>query len=189
MSSQHEGALPWFALRVRSKHERVASESLRNRGYEEFAPSYKAVTQRSDRKKTVDRFLFPGYLFCRLNPTDRLPVLITPGVVGLVGFGEGPIPIPDQEIEQIHTMVRSGLPLMPWPYLAVGEWVVVEQGPLAGVEGILEQVKGELRIVVSIRILQRSVSTEVDRSWVRPVKRPPLSEGQLLKVGTLASRP
>jgi len=40
---------------------------------------------------------------------------------------------------------------------------------LTGVEGILQEVKGRFRLVVSIPLLQRSVSTEVDRNWVRPL--------------------
>jgi transcription termination/antitermination protein NusG len=161
---------PWFALRVRSKHERVASLHLQRRGFEEFSPSYRAESQWSDRKKTTDRFLFPGYVFCRFNPRDRLPVLTAPGVVGLVGFGDGPTPIPDIEIEQVRTMVHSGLLITPWPFLELGQTVRLESGPLRGLEGIVEEVKGQLRLVVSIRLLQRSVSTEIDRIWVRPVQ-------------------
>jgi transcriptional antiterminator NusG len=162
---------PWLALRVRSNHERVASVHLRDRGYEEFSPSYKTERQWSDRKKTVERSLFPGYVFCRLDPSNRLPVLTIPGVVGLVGFGGWPTPIPDHEIEYIRTMVRSGLLITPWPFLGPGQAVLIERGPLTGVEGVLQSIKGHLRLVVSINLLQRSVSTEVDRSWVRPVKK------------------
>jgi transcription antitermination factor NusG len=177
MTDQPEGkeaageVFPWFALRVRSKHERISAEHLRYRGYEEFSPTYKTETQWSDRKKTADRFLFPGYVFCRLNPNDRLPVLTTPGVVGLVGPG-GPSPIPDLEIERIRLITGSGLLVTPWPFLEVGQSVVLERGPLAGLEGILEEVDKGLRLVVSISLLRRSVSTEVDRNWVRPLKRP-----------------
>jgi transcriptional antiterminator NusG len=176
MSSQHQDAwnegepYPWFAVRVRSKHERVTSLHLQKRGYEEFSPSYRAESQWSDRKKTTDRFLFPGYVFCRFNPTDRLPILTAPGVVGLIGFGDGPTPIPDREIDQVRTMVQSGLLVTPWPFLELGQTVRLESGPLRGLEGIVEEVKGQLRLVVSIRLLQRSVSTEIDRIWVRPVQ-------------------
>ena len=163
---------PWFAIRVRSKHERVTSLHLRTRGYEEFSPFYRAESQWSDRKKLTDRFLFPGYVFCRFDPTDRLPILTAPGVVGLVGFGDGPTAIPEREIEQVRTMVQSGLLVTPWPYLKLGQSVRLENGPLKGLEGIVEEVKGRLRLVVSIQLLQRSVSTEIDRIWVRPVKPP-----------------
>lgn len=163
---------PWYALRVRSNHERVAAMHLREQGYEEFCPAYKSERQWSDRKKTMDQFLFPGYVFCRLNPDDRRPVLMMPGVVNVVGFGSQPAAIPDQEIEHVRAMVRSGLLVTPWPFLNVGQTVVLERGPLAGVEGILQEIKKTFRLVVSVHLLQRSVSTEVDRAWVRPIAAP-----------------
>jgi transcription antitermination factor NusG len=164
------GIYPWFAVRVRSNHERIAAIHLQERGYEEFTPSYKTERRWSDRKKEMEQFLFPGYVFCRLNPQERLPVLTVPGVVNLVGFGKVPTPIPDHEIERIRRMVQSGLLVTPWPFLELGQTVLIERGPLAGVEGILEEVKGKCRLIVSIDLLRRSVSAEVDRSCVRPVK-------------------
>src|ERR1700682_4315017 len=98
---------PWFALRVRSKHEQVASLHLRRRGYEEFSPAYKVERQWSDRKKMTDQSFFPGYVFCRLDADDRLPVLTVPGVVGIVGFGDGPTSIPEEEVERVRTMLGS----------------------------------------------------------------------------------
>lgn len=164
---------PWFALRVRSNFERVAATHLRDRGFEEFSPTYRTERQWSDRKKQVDQFLFPGYVFCRLNPEDRLPVLSIPGTVGLIGFGKGPAAIPDQEIEAVRKMIGAGLLVGPWPFLATGQTVLIERGPLTGVEGILQQIKKTFRLVVSIQLLQRSVSAEVDRAWIRPVSPSP----------------
>ena len=183
-----EGLLPWLAVRVRSNRERIVAVHLRDRGYEEFSPTYLAARQWSDRKKTIDRFLFPWYVFCRLNPQDRLPVLTVPGVVGLVGFGKVPTPIPDDEIERVRRMVDSGLLVTPWPFLEVGSTVLIERGPLAGLEGILQEVKGKFRIVVSIRLLQRSVSAEIDRIWVRPLKRPPIAERDVYQSSWALSR-
>lgn len=163
---------PWFALRVRSNSERLAAAHLRGRGYEEFAPSYFSERQWSDRKKITEQFLFPGYVFCRFDPQDRLPVLSVPGVVGMVRFGELILPVPEQEIERVRTVVHSGLLVRPWPFLKVGQTVLIERGPLAGVEGLLEAEKGKYRLVVSINLLQRSVSTEIDRTWIRPLSAP-----------------
>jgi len=168
-NSDDSNALPWFALRVRSNHERVAALHLKDRGFEEFSPTFKTERQWSDRKKQVDQFLFPGYVFCRLNPEDRLPVLTIPGAVGLVGFGRGPVSIPENEIESVRRMVGAGLLVGPWPFLAAGQTVVIDRGPLQGVEGIIQEVKKSFRLVVSVHLLQRSVSAEIDRNWVRPV--------------------
>jgi len=167
-----ERVLPWFAIRVRSNHERVTAVHLRERGYEEFVPCFQIERRWSDRRKRLDQFLFPGYVFCRFNVEHRLPVLTTPGVVSLVGFGKTPSPIPENEIQGIRRMVDAGLLITPWPFLQVGQRVAIERGPLEGVEGILQQVKGKLRLVVSICLLQRSISAEVDRDWVRPIQEP-----------------
>ncbi len=160
---------PWYAVRVRSNHERVAALHLRQRGYEGFSPCYKSEKQWSDRKKTTERFLFPGYVFCRLDFEDRLPVLTIPGVVGVVGFGKEPCPVPEYEIEHVRKMIDSGLLVTPWPFLRTGQTVRIERGPLVGLEGILLEIKASLRVVVSISMLQRSVSAEIDRTWIRPV--------------------
>ena len=167
----------WYAVRVRSNYERVTAAHLRERGYEEFSPSYQVKRRWSDRTKIIEQFLFPGYVFTRLNPHQRFLVITAPGVVRLVGFGNAPTPIPDQEIENIRAMVRSGLLLKPWPYLEVGQRVLIERGPLAGVEGILQDVKGKFRLLVSISLLHRSVSAEIDRTWVRPIKPSPSPAG------------
>jgi len=164
-----DAALAWFALRVRSNYEHVTAIHLRDRGFEEFSPTYRAERQWSDRKKLIDLPLFPGYVFCRLNPEHRLPVLTVPGTVGLVGFGKGPSAIPDHEIESVRRMIGSGLLVAPWPFLQVGQRVLIERGPLTGVEGILQEIKKTYRLVVSIPLLQRSVSAEVDRTWIRPI--------------------
>jgi transcription antitermination factor NusG len=166
-----DGSFPWFAVRVRSNREQLVALHLRDRGVEEYAPSYEVTTQWTDRKKTSNKFLFPGYVFCRLDTSNRLPVLSIPGVVGLVGCGKTPVPIPEFEIDRVRAMVNSGLPLVPWPYLDTGDTVFIERGPLAGVEGILQSTKGVHRIVISFSLLQRSVSAEIDRAWVRPLKK------------------
>ena len=70
-------------------------------------------------------------------------------------------------------MVGSGLLVGPWPFLAAGQSVVIERGPLRGVEGVLQEVKKGFRLVVSVNLLQRSVCAEVDRNWIRPVGAAP----------------
>lgn len=156
-------------MRVRSNHERITGAHLSDRGYEQFAPSYKVEKRWSDRVKQIDQFLFPGYIFCRFDPNDRLPILTAPGVVDVVGFGKLPEHVPDAEIERVRRMVESGLLVTPYPYVQVGQAVLIERGPLSGVEGILVEVKGKLRLVVSINLLQRSVCAEVDRDSIRSI--------------------
>ncbi len=110
--------LCWFAIQTRPRWEKNASILLEGKGYELFLPLYNCRRRWSDRIKEIELPLFPGYLFCRLSPQERiLPLLTTPGVVGLVGIGRRPIPIPDHEIAAVQAIVKSGLPAQPWPFL------------------------------------------------------------------------
>ena len=162
--------LSWYAVRIQSRLGSVASATLRGKGYEEFLPLYRSRRRWSDRIKELDLPLFPGYLFCRFDVSDRLmPILTTPGVIGIVGAGKTPVPIGDEEIEAIRARLRSGLVVQPWPFLRVGSKVYIEGGPLAGVEGIISNTDKVYRLVVSVSLLQRSVAVEIDREWARPI--------------------
>jgi len=163
------GAERWFALRVKSGHEKSVAACARNRGFEEFLPLRRSRRVWSDRTKLLDVPLFPGYVFSRLNPVNRLPLLTIPGAMQFVGIGKVPLPIDDAEIIAIEAAVRSGLYTTPYPFLQVGERVLLESGPLAGVEGILVKLQNRDRLVVSVTLLQRSVAVSVERDWIRPL--------------------
>lgn len=162
------GRLPWFALHVRTRHEAVVAAHLQGMGYEDFLPLYKTRTRWSDRTVETETPLFPGYLFCRFDPQNRLPVLKTPGVIQIVGYSRQPIPVEETEIEAIQGLVTSGIPSQPWPYLEVGEKVRIESGPLRGCEGILVEFKGTHRLILSVALLQRSVAVEIEAALVKP---------------------
>jgi transcriptional antiterminator NusG len=162
------GRLPWFALHVRTRHEAGVATHLQGMGYEDFLPTYKTRTRWSDRTKEADAPLFPGYLFCRFDPQNRLPILKTPGVIQVVGYSRQPIPVEETEIEAIQALVASGIPSQPWPYLEVGEKVRIESGPLRGRDGVLVEFKGSQRLILSVALLQRSVAVEIEAALVKP---------------------
>jgi transcription antitermination factor NusG len=162
--------LPWFALQVRARYEQGVADQLDGKGYELFLPIHKCRKRWSDRVKEVEAPLFPGYLFCRLNPQDRLPILKTPGVIQVVGSNRTPTVVDEQEIQAIQAMVASGIPNQPWPFLATGDRVRIESGPLSGLEGILIEFKGNHRLVLSVTLLQRSVAVEIDSAFVASLR-------------------
>jgi len=96
-----------------------------------------------------------------------------PGVNYIVGIGKASEPIAEQEIESLRKVVGSGLYYERHPYLATGQLVQVEQGSLAGAVGRVILQQDAARLIVSIDILMQSVSTEIDRSWVKPVENIP----------------
>jgi len=160
---------PWFAILVRTGREKTATLLLENAGYECLLPVSKYTRRWSDRIKEVEVPLFPGYLFCRMGPQNRLPVLMTPGVIQIVGVGKSPIPVEEEEIAAIQRVVKNGLSTMPWPYLQVGRVARIEEGPLRGMTGIIVRIKSGMKLVLSVSLLQRSVAVELDRSWVSSV--------------------
>jgi transcription antitermination factor NusG len=158
----------WFAIRVRPRFEKLVSDALRSKDYTEFLPVFRARRRWSDRFTTVELPLFPGYTFCRFNPERRLPILTTPGVMHVVGLGRVPIPVDDGEIAAVRAIVDSGLTAQPWPFLKSGDRVMLAEGPLRGVEGILVSADTN-RLVVNVTLLQRSIAVQIDRDWVRPL--------------------
>src|SRR5271166_5962060 len=91
----------WFALRVRSRCEKIVAAMIHNKGFQEFLPLYRSRRRWSDRLKSVELPLFPGYVLCRLNPLCRLRLLTIPGVQHFVGIGKTPVPIEESEIASI----------------------------------------------------------------------------------------
>jgi len=162
--------LSWYALQVRSRKENYVASQITGQGYECLLPTYRSVRKWSDRVKELEQPLFPGYLFCRFDFQDRRPLITTPGVLQIVGSGRLAVPVPDEEIRSLQLALSSTLSKQPWPYLEVGQRVRVNYGSLAGLEGILVNLKGNQRVVLSITLLQRSVAMEVDSAWLAPVE-------------------
>jgi transcription antitermination factor NusG len=159
----------WFALRVKSRCEKVVATIAQNKGFEEFLPVYQSLRRWSDRMKSVELPLFPGYIFCRLDPQRRLPLLTIPGALHFVGIGKTPVAIEDTEILAIQSAVHSGLMIEPYPFIEIGQRVRLECGPLAGLEGVLVGTSKQHRIVVSVTLLRRSVAVAIDRHWATPL--------------------
>jgi transcription antitermination factor NusG len=159
----------WFALRVKSRCEKVVATMAAGKGYQEFVPVYVCRRRWSDRVKQVEFPLFPGYVFCRLNPEYRLPLLTIPGVLHFVGIGKTPVALDDAEIESIQAAVQAGLSTEPWPFIEAGQRVRLDEGPLAGMEGIFVGSSKQDRLVVSVTLLKRSVAVTIERHWATPL--------------------
>ena len=162
-------SLNWYALQIRSRWETTAAGLLRGKGLEAFLPTYTTQRKWSDRSKIVESPLFPGYVFCRFDVHNRLPVLVTPGVISVVGIGKTPIAVEESEIFSLQAAIGSGIQMEPWPYVEIGERVRIKDDVLDGMEGILTGFKGSHRVVISITLLRRSVALEIDRTRITPL--------------------
>ncbi|HXP80939.1 MAG TPA: transcription termination/antitermination NusG family protein [Verrucomicrobiae bacterium] len=172
MNAKSMNNFSWFALQIRSRWEGTTAALLRGKGLETLLPTYTTKRKWSDRFKVVEAPLFPGYVFCRFDVHNRLPVLITPGVISVVGRGKTPIAVDDKEILSIQAAIGSGIHMEPWPYLEIGERVRVKDDVLDGMEGILTNFKGSDRVIISVTLLRRSVALEIDRSRISPLGSP-----------------
>jgi transcription termination/antitermination protein NusG len=166
------GALPltiaeeknWYAVYTRARHEKVVDACLRQKGITTFLPLVSQTRRWSDRQKVVQVSLFPSYTFVQLAPTAEvyLRVLQTVGVVGFVGSGHRGIPIPDQQIEDIQTVLRQKIPCAIFPFLRKGQRVRIRGGCLDGIEGLLTAFKGHKTLVISVESILQSLAIHVE---------------------------
>jgi len=151
---------------VRPKHEKTAAVGLERQGFDVYVPLHRVRRRWSDRIKEVDEVLFSPYIFCRFSREQRMRVLNSASVDAIVGFGKTDAPVSDDEIAAIRTLLASGRPLMPWPYLRIGQHVAIEHGPLAGMRGVVVRDDKSWRVAVSVEALGRSIAVELDRDMI-----------------------
>jgi transcription antitermination factor NusG len=154
--------MAWFALVIHQYKRELCERMLARLNYEFFSPCTSVVREWSDRQKRMLVPLFPGYIFCRLNPENRVALLKVPGVRGIVGSGNRFLEVDPKEIEAIRVAHASKLPLESHPEVVLGQKVKVMQGPLRGLEGQLVRVKAQARLLLSVSMLNRAVSVEVE---------------------------
>jgi len=163
------GSIPeeqsWYALLVRARHEKIVTHRLQEVGVTSFLPTVMQERRWSDRKKMVEFPLFRCYVLGRIVPDnneERPRVYRVNGVFGIVGVrGEG-IPIPDEEIQAVRTLISEKLPWSFHPFLKIGQRVRIRGGSMDGVEGVLVARNGDRTLVVSIDAIQRSLAVRIE---------------------------
>lgn len=156
----------WFALQTMPKNERKVEQLLRQKGYECFAPMYRQKRKWSDRVVEIDCPLFPGYVFCRFNNSVLGKAISTQGVIRIVSFGGTPAEVAREEIKALQLLAQSDFLREPWKYLPDGTRVVVENGPLTGAQGVIYAGENKRQLVISVTLLQRSVSVQLEEGTV-----------------------
>jgi transcription antitermination factor NusG len=158
----------WYAAYTCANHEKRVAEQMRERLVDHFLPQYRSQRRWKDRRVQLDLPLFPGYVFVRVALRERLRVLEVPSVVRLVSFGGRPAALPDEQMTRLREGLATNLRAGPHPYLTVGRRVRILRGALAGMEGILLRVKGSVRVVLTLELILRSISVEVDAADIAP---------------------
>jgi transcription antitermination factor NusG len=166
-------AAAWYAVHVRSNQERLTAEQLAARGVEPFLPTYTTLSKRLDRRVVLNRPLFGGYVFARIDLAgpSRIAVLRSPGVVRIVGFGGAPTPVPDAAIDSLRILVAEGEGVVrPHPLVREGQEVAVVDGCFRGAVGVLHVKAGRKPVlVVELELLGRAVAVPIAPEQVHPL--------------------
>lgn len=162
--------LSWWIAHLRSRQEKAFARYLRPLGVPFYLPQHEKKARRSGRTRISFLPLFPGYLFFRGSLQDRLAALRSDYLVRVIA-------VPDQaqlhrELAQLQAFRRSGAHLSPWPDIEAGDAVRVAEGPFRGYRGVVLRNKGNLRLVVSVSVLRKSVSIEFERDNLAAVLQP-----------------
>lgn len=154
----------WFAIQTYPRHEKRVASQLTLKGVDYYLPIVSRLAQWSDRRKLVELPLFPCYLFVHIVPSPecRIQVLQLAGVLAFVGPGKQAVSIPDNQIEDVRTLIRNKVALDPYPFLKIGQRVRIRGGSMDGIEGILVRRNGARRLIISVDSLERSLSICVE---------------------------
>ena len=167
--SKHNLSPQWYALRTKSRHEKLVRDRLISQGMEPLLPTLKRISQWRDRKKEIEVPLFSCYCFVRVSELEWKQIRMVTGVLDIVGSGDHPEPIPNEEIYAIKKIMTNVLPYDTYPYLREGVQIEVVRGPLQGIKGTLFRKEKMFRLIIGIHLIQQAVIAEVDANDVAPL--------------------
>jgi transcription antitermination factor NusG len=156
-------AVPWFVLQVLTNHEKRVSQQLAVRSIENYLPTYQERSKWSDRTVTIERPLFPGYLFARFEAGSRLDAIGVNGVLRLVG-GRDSDRVDAQEIERIQAAITAGYSLRPGCRMVSGMQVRLRTGVFEGINGVVTELNKNCSVTILLRNANHAftVRTSID---------------------------
>ena len=161
----------WIAIYTKSRHEQIVINELSKKDIESFCPMFKEKRQWSDRKKWVHFPLFRSYVFARIHLKENIFVLQTIGVNKIVKFQNKISIIPDQVINDIKNIVDGGYKIQQVDYFIKGDEVSVVSGPLKGVNGIIQDLKGDSRLIMKVEAIRQAFSIEISSEQLKLKKK------------------
>ena len=161
----------WIAVYTKSRHEQIVVNELSKKDIESFCPMFKERRQWSDRKKWVHFPLFRSYVFARIHLKENIFVLQTIGVNKIVKFQNKISIIPDQVINDIKNIVDGGYKIQQVDYFIKGDEVSVVSGPLKGINGIIQELKGDSRLIMKVEAIRQAFSIEISSEQLKLKKK------------------
>ena len=161
----------WVAVYTKSRHEQIVVNELNKKNIEAYCPMFKERRQWSDRKKWVYFPLFRSYVFANIELKENIYVLQTIGVNKIVKF-QGKISIIHHEtIENIKNILHGGFKIEQADFFFKGDQVIVAGGPLKGLEGIVQDIKGKNKLIIKIEAIKQAFSIEISSGQLKSKKK------------------
>ncbi len=156
-----------------SLEKKVASEGLQDLISSVIIPTEQVSEVRAGKKKITQRKFFPGYLLVEMDLSEQTYLFVknSPGVTGFIGLGRKPVPLPQEEVDNILKRTKETA-VKPSPKIVFekGEQVRVNEGPFLNFNGTIEEVYPEKgKVKVSVSIFGRSTPVELEYWQVEKV--------------------
>jgi transcription antitermination factor NusG len=162
--------LHWYAAYTHSRAEKKVARELEKKGIDHYLPLIKTLKQWTDRKKKVEEPLIRSYIFVHIAEKDYRHTIHTPGIMTIIRFSGKPVPIPDWQIENLKILLGTSIPINVENHeFVAGEEVVISHGTLKGLRGVIQHIKGEHKMVISIHALKYHLVVSIDPAFVEAV--------------------
>ena len=161
----------WIAVYTKSRHEKVVIQELENKNIEAYCPIFKERRQWSDRKRWVEFPLFRSYVFAKIELKNSIYILQTMGVHHIIKFQGNISIIPDEIIQNIKSMIDGGFTVEQAEYFVKGDEVIVVDGPLKGMDGIVVKIKNENKLVLKVAAIQQAIAVQIHPGYLKPKKK------------------
>jgi len=161
----------WIAVYTKSRHEKVVIQELENKNIEAYCPIFKERRQWSDRKRWVEFPLFRSYVFAKIELKNSLYILQAMGVHHIIKFQGNISIIPDEIIQNIKSMIDGGFTVEQVEYFVKGDEVIVVDGPLKGMDGIVVKIKNENKLVLKVAAIQQAIAVQIHPGYLKPKKK------------------
>ncbi|MDW5265937.1 MULTISPECIES: transcription termination/antitermination protein NusG [Acidobacteriaceae] len=159
----------WYVAYTYPRHEKSVADQLTHKSVESFLPTITTISRWRDRRVKIEQPLFPGYIFARISTREKLKVVSVPSVIRMLSFNEVPMPVDDADIDALMLCVSRGGALQPHHFTAIGERVRVREGMFEGLEGFVVRHHEGCSLVVTVSLIQQSVSLEIEESLLECV--------------------
>lgn len=158
-----ETSTQWYAVNTKPRWEKKISQTLENKGIENYCPLNKVVRQWSDRKKTILEPIFKCYVFVKVEDHKKWDIKRIDGILNYVYWLGKPAVIKEDEINTIKRFLHEFDEVQVEQInLEVNQKVRIKQGVLMNYEGILVEVSGN-RAFVKIQNMGLQLSAHFDK--------------------------